>query len=75
MLLAATRYREAISAYRATLAREPGRARSLFGLGRAAELAGDRRAAAEAYGKYVEAMRGGDGARPQIAVARKFLRR
>ena len=75
MLLEAGRYRPAMAAYRATLAREPGRARSLFGLGRAAELAGDRRAAAEAYGRYVEAMRGGDGARPELAVARTFLRR
>jgi len=42
MLLIAGRYREAGAAYQATLAREPKRARSLFGLARSAELAGGR---------------------------------
>jgi hypothetical protein len=74
MLLAAGLYAEARAAYRATLAREPGRARSLFGAARAAELAGDRRAASEGYGEYVKAMSRGDGARPELATARTFLR-
>ena len=39
MLLAAGRYAEARAAYLATLAREPGRARSIFGAARAAQLA------------------------------------
>ena len=56
MLLAARRYAEALAAYRSTLAREPGRARSLFGTGRAAELAGDRRGAGDGYGAYAKAM-------------------
>ena len=43
MLLAAGRYAKAREAYRATLARERGRARSTFGAARAAELAGDSR--------------------------------
>jgi hypothetical protein len=74
MLLAAGRYAEALAAYRATLAREPGRARSLFGLARAAQLAGDRRGASESYGAYAKAMERSDGARPELAVARTFLR-
>jgi Tfp pilus assembly protein PilF len=74
MLLAAGLYAEARAAYRSTLAREPGRARSLFGAARAAELAGDRRAASEGYGEYVKAMSRGDGARPELATARTFLR-
>jgi hypothetical protein len=74
MLLAAGRYAEARAAYRATLAREPGRARSFFGAARAAQLAGDRRAASEGYGEYVKAMSRGDGARPELAIARNFLR-
>ncbi len=73
MLLAAGRYAEARVAYRATLAREPGRARSLFGAARAAQLAGDRRGASDGYGEYVEAMAPSDGARPELAVARAFL--
>ena len=75
MLLAAGRYAAARAAYAATLAREPGRARSLFGAARAAELAGDRAGARVGYRKYVEAMERGDGARPEVTVAKTFLRR
>ncbi len=74
MLLAAGRHREALAAYRATLAREPGRARSYYGAGRAAELAGDREAAAKGYRDYLKAMEGGDGRRPELTTARTFLR-
>jgi hypothetical protein len=74
MLLAAGRYPEARNAYRATLARERGRARSLFGLARAAELAGDRAAAREGYGAFLRAMKRGDGDRPDVATARGVLR-
>ncbi|MEO8089108.1 MAG: hypothetical protein ABI703_02290 [Gemmatimonadales bacterium] len=49
MLLAAKLYPEAQVAYRATLLREPGRARSRFGVARAAELAGDRATAEAGY--------------------------
>ena len=45
MLLEAGRYVEARRAYQVTLAREPGRARSLFGAARAAELGGNRNTA------------------------------
>jgi hypothetical protein len=74
MRLAGGRYVGARAAYRATLAREPGRARSLFGIARAAELAGDRRGAAEGYQKYVKAMERSDGERPELAAARAYLR-
>ena len=74
MLLAAGRYREALAAYHATLEREPRRARSFFGAGRAAQLAGDREAAVKAYREYVKAMEPGDGSRPELATARAFLR-
>jgi hypothetical protein len=73
MLLAAGRYAEARAAYRATLAREPGRARSLFGAGRAAQLAGDRRGATESYGEYGKAMERSDGTRPELDIAKTFL--
>jgi hypothetical protein len=75
MLLAAARYGEAAEAYRATLAREPGRARSLFGAARAAELAGDRPAASRGYDRFVQAMKRADRPRPELATARTFLRR
>jgi hypothetical protein len=74
MLFAAGRYREALAAYRATLEREPRRARSFFGAGRAAQLAGDREAAVKAYREYMKAMEPGDGSRPELATARAFLR-
>lgn len=73
MLLVAGRYREAKLAYLATLARERGRARSLFGLARAAELAGDDRGASEGYRAYLAAMKGSDGSRSELALARGFL--
>jgi hypothetical protein len=73
MLLAAGRHAEARKAYRATLAREPGRARSIFGAARAAELAGDRVAAAAGYRQYLRLMKKGDGKRVELAAARAFV--
>ena len=70
MLLAAGRYPEARTAYLATLARERGRARSIFGAARAAQLAGDRKTAAEGYREYLRMMEKSDGKRPELAVAR-----
>jgi hypothetical protein len=74
MLLAAGRYAEARQAYRATLAREPGRARSIFGAARAADLGGDSAAAAAGYREYLRMMEPGDGKRPELAVARTLGR-
>jgi tetratricopeptide (TPR) repeat protein len=73
LLLAVGRYAEAGAAYRATLAREPGRARSVFGAARAAELAGERAAAREGYRAFLELMDGGDGERAELAVARRAV--
>lgn len=75
MLLAVGRYAQARKAYIATLRREPGRARSMFGAARTAELLGDRTAAREDYQKFLELMSKGDGRRPEIATARAFARR
>ena len=73
MLLEIGRYAEARVAYQATLARERGRARSLFGLARAAELAGDRAGAEAAYRKFVRLMSPGGASRQELATAKKFL--
>jgi hypothetical protein len=70
MLLATGRHAEARVAYRATLARERGRARSIFGAARAAQLGGDRAAAAAGYREYLRMMQKGDGRRAELAVAR-----
>ncbi len=70
MLLAAGRYPEARDAYRATLLREPGRARSLFGAARAAQLAGDRASAKAGYREFLKLMSKADGHRPELAIAK-----
>jgi tetratricopeptide (TPR) repeat protein len=72
MLLDAGRYKEAREAYRATLVREPGRARSLYGSARAAELAGDRAQATAGYRQFLKLMIRADGERPERTQARRF---
>jgi hypothetical protein len=75
MLLIARRYPEARAAYKATLARERNRARSLYGMARSAELAGDRTAAASGYRELLQLMARADRDRPEVARARAFSRR
>jgi len=65
LLLAVGRYPSARAAYEATLRREPGRPRSLFGVARAAELAGDVAAA-----EGLEAQLVGDACRRVVVDAR-----
>jgi len=72
MLLEAKRYKEAREAYRATLAREPGRGRSVFGAARAAELAGDRVGAEAGYREFLKLMNKADGSRSELTKARGF---
>ncbi|HYT84023.1 MAG TPA: hypothetical protein VEK86_11250 [Gemmatimonadales bacterium] len=72
LLLAAGRYGDARVAYDAALSREPGRARSLFGAARAAELAGDRAAALARYRQFLKLMEHADGGRPEIDRAKAF---
>jgi hypothetical protein len=74
MLLVSGRYAEARRAYLATLQREPGRARSMFGAARAAELSGDTAAARMGYRDFLELMSQADGSRPELATAKAFLR-
>lgn len=73
LLMEAGRSEEALEAYEAALAREPNRARSLYGAARAAEAAGKKALAAKRYGEYVALMAEGDGTRPGLAHARTFL--
>lgn len=54
----------------ATLRREPGRARAVFGAARAAELADDRAAAAVGYRQYLRLMERADGGRTELGIAR-----
>jgi tetratricopeptide (TPR) repeat protein len=66
------RYAEAGRAYKATLEREPGRARAIFGAARSAHMAGDRDEARARYREYLALMEKADGTRPELAVARRF---
>jgi len=63
----------AARAYTATLALSPNRARSLFGLARAAELTGDAATALAKYREFLSLMAQSDGGRPEIALARRAL--
>ena len=74
MLLATGRYADARAAYETALTREPGRARSIYGSARAAELAGDRVGARRRYDEFLAQMKSGDGDRAEIAQARAALR-
>src|SRR6266550_6170701 len=73
LLLAVGQYASARAAYAATLRREPGRSRSLFGAARAAELAGDVAAARTGYRVYLSRMQQSDGARAELGIARGAL--
>jgi len=73
LLLALGRPAEARRAYEHVLALEPHRGRSVFGAARAAELAGDRAAAAVGYREYLKLMEKADGDRAELAVARTFV--
>jgi hypothetical protein len=73
LLLLVGKPADAAKAYAATLALSPNRARSLFGLARAAELTGDTATALAKYQEFLNLMVKADGARPEIAIARRVL--
>jgi hypothetical protein len=72
MLLLAGRHGEARAAYKATLARERNRARSIYGMARSAELSGDSQGAAESYRELLRLMAKADRDRPEVARARQY---
>src|SRR5213082_996385 len=73
LLLSVGKPTEAAQAYAATLALSPNRARSLFGLARAAERTGDMATARGKYREFLDLMAKGDGARPEVAIARRAV--
>ena len=73
LLFAVGKPAEAAQAYKATLALSPNRARSLFGLARAAERTGDMATARAKYREFLDLMAKGDGARPEVAIARRAV--
>jgi tetratricopeptide (TPR) repeat protein len=73
LLLELGRYADALAAYNRTLAREPRRARALYGAARAAEQAGSPDAADARYREIVEVMAAGEATRPELVAARRYL--
>jgi len=73
LLLELNRPADAARAYEASLREAPGRARSVFGLARAAEQAGDMATARERYQEFLKLMEHADGHRPELQVAKAFL--
>lgn len=73
LLLALGRPIEAARAYKEALRQTPGRARSLYGLGQAAQQAHDSATVRTAYQQYLELMANGDGDRPELTVVRSAL--
>ena len=66
---------DALVAYRAVLAREPRRARALFGAAHAAEQVGQRDSAAQLYAELLEVMAKADADRPEVVAAKQFVGR
>lgn len=75
MLLEAGQAREALTAFEASIAKEPGRFRGAFGAARAAEAAGDAAAARRYYQRTLEIAATADAPRPEIQRARSYLDR
>ncbi len=73
MLREAGQYDAAIAAYEQALARSPNRFRSLYGAGRAAELAGEADAAAAWYGQLLDLVVGDGEGRPEVEHARAVV--
>ncbi len=73
LLLELGRPAEAVPVFAAALEQTPHRARSLFGLARAAELSGDAATARARYQEYLKLMEKADGDRPELAVARRAV--
>jgi tetratricopeptide (TPR) repeat protein len=77
MLLELERPKEALAEYEAALDRSPNRFNSLYGAGRAAELAGNKKKARAYYQKLLEELlevaAQADTERPHLQHARRFL--
>jgi tetratricopeptide (TPR) repeat protein len=73
MLLDAGSAAEALTAFEASMAKEPGRFRGAYGAARAAEAAGDAAAARRYYQRVLEIARDADSPRPEMQRARMYL--
>jgi tetratricopeptide (TPR) repeat protein len=75
MLLELRRPADAWRHFEETLRRTPGRPKAVYGIARAAEALGDRQTALERYTELLALWKRADHDRPELAAARRFLRR
>jgi hypothetical protein len=75
LLMELGRFEEAQRAYEATLERDPGRARALFGAAQAAERAGDTAAADTHYRSLLNVLEQADPERRDLQAARSWMER
>ena len=73
MLLDSGNAKDALTAFEATLKKEPNRLGALAGAARAAAQLGDASKARDYFGKIVEQAGGGGNNRVEVADARKYL--
>lgn len=75
LLLEMKRPADALKEFEADLAVSPNRFNALYGAAKAAELSGDQNKASMFYAKLTALGERGDGSRPEIQAAKKFLAR
>jgi len=73
MLLESGNAKEALVAFEATMKKEPGRFRGMYGAARAAEAAGDAAKARRLYGTLLNLAQSASTERPEVQHARAFL--
>jgi tetratricopeptide (TPR) repeat protein len=73
MLLEAGNAKEALTAFEATMKKEPNRFRGAYGAARAAEALGNRTVARQYYRQVLEIAKDADTQRPEIARAREAM--
>jgi tetratricopeptide (TPR) repeat protein len=72
MLLEAGNAKDALTAFEATIKKEPNRFRGAFGAARAAEALGNKAAAAKYYRQVIAIAKDSDNQRPELKRARSF---
>jgi tetratricopeptide (TPR) repeat protein len=75
MLLELSEPQQALKEFEASLRVSPNRFNGLYGAAKAAETSGDRTKAASFYAKLAAVGERGDGSRPELQAAKKFLAR
>jgi tetratricopeptide (TPR) repeat protein len=73
LLLEMGRPEPALREFEVALKAYPNRYRTVFGIARAADAAGDRRKAAQHYNKLMALAKNGDSQRPELARARAYV--